>query len=117
LLIPLFAEPGYLALLVLMATAFIASAAQISYNVTQLSFRQSVTPRELQGRTNAAQRFMVWGTMPIGAVIGGLLGDQIGLRPTMLVGAIGATLAIGWVLFSPVRTLRTESEAAPEPVA
>ena len=42
-----------------------ASAAQISYNVTQLSFRQSVTPRDLQGRTNAAQRFMVWGTMPI----------------------------------------------------
>jgi MFS family permease len=115
LLVPLFAEPGWSAILVPMAGALIGNAAQISYDINQLSFRQSVTPSELQGRTNAAQRFMVWGTMPIGALIGGLLGDQIGLRSTMLVGAVGSMLAIGWVLFSPVRTLRAEPE--PEPVA
>jgi len=44
--------------------------------------------------------------MPIGALIGGLLGDQIGLRPTMLVGGIGALFAVVWLLASPVRSLR-----------
>lgn len=110
LLTPLFAEPGLLALLVPMAAGIIGAMAQISYNINQLSFRQSITPDHLQGRTNSAQRFLVWGTMPIGALIGGLLGDQIGLRPTMLVGGVGSALAFCWVLFSPVRSLR-EQEA------
>ncbi len=50
--------------------------------------------------------------MPIGALLGGLLGDQIGLRPTMLVGGIGCLFAVCWVFFSPVRTLRREAAQA-----
>jgi MFS family permease len=111
LLVPAFAEPGWSAMLVPMAASVLGATAQISYDINQLSFRQSITPHHLQGRTNSAQRFIVWGTMPIGALIGGLLGDQIGLRPTMLVGGIGTTLAVAWVLFSPVRTLRAEQAA------
>jgi MFS family permease len=106
LLVPLFAEPGLAALLIPMTASMIGSAAQLTYNINQLSFRQAITPHELLGRTNAAQRFIVWGTMPIGALIGGLLGDQIGLRPTMLVGGIGALFAVVWLLASPVRSLR-----------
>ena len=112
LLVPLFAEPGWSAILVPMAASIVGSSVQITYDINQLSFRQSITPHHLQGRTNAAQRFIVWGTMPIGALIGGLLGDQIGLRQTMLVGAIGGLFAVCWVLFSPVRALRHEAATA-----
>jgi hypothetical protein len=112
LLVPLFAEPGVSAIVVPMAASIIGSSVQITYDINQLSFRQSITPHHLQGRTNAAQRFIVWGTMPIGALIGGLLGDQIGLRSTMLVGGIGTLFSVFWVFFSPVRTLRRESGPA-----
>lgn len=116
-LVPLFAEPGLLAILVPMAASTIGSASQLTYDINQLSFRQSITPHHLQGRTNAAQRFIVWGTMPIGALIGGLLGDQIGLRPTMLVGAAGTLFAVAWILFSPVRSLRESPREQPAPAA
>jgi MFS family permease len=77
------------------------------YNVNQVSLRQAITPDRLQGRMNATMRFVVWGTIPIGALIGGFLGDAIGLRTTLLVGALGSGLSFLWVLLSPVRTLRT----------
>ena len=76
------------------------------YNINQVSLRQAITPDRLQGRMNATMRFMVWGTMPIGALVGGALGSAIGLRPTLWVAAIGVSLAFLWVFFSPVRSLR-----------
>src|SRR5207247_2095963 len=70
------------------------------------SLRQAITPDRMQGKMNATMRFMVWGTMPIGSFVGGVLGRSIGLRPTLWIGAIGGMLAFLWPLFSPVRTLR-----------
>ena len=52
--------------------------------------------------------------MPIGALVGGFLGEFIGLRPTLLVGALGSLLAIFWVYFSPVRALREVPDSAEE---
>jgi MFS family permease len=83
------------------------SGTGVVYNVNQVSLRQAITPHRLQGRMNAAMRFIVWGTMPIGALIGGVLGTHIGLRPTLLVGGFGSLLTVLWVFFSPVRGLRT----------
>jgi MFS family permease len=82
------------------------------YNITQVSFRQAITPERLQGRMNSVMRFIVWGVMPLGALIGGALGSWFGLRTAIWVGAIGMSLAVLPVLLSPVRTLRE----MPEPV-
>ena len=84
---------------------------QVVYNVSQVSLRQAITPDNMLGRMNATMRFIVFGTIPVGAVIGGTLGSTIGLRETLFVGAAGSTLAFLFVLFSPVRTLRTIPEA------
>jgi hypothetical protein len=62
---------------------------------------------------NATMRFVVWGTMPLGAVIGGILGGVIGLHETLYVAAIGETFAFLFVLLSPVRSLRTIEQAMP----
>ncbi len=83
------------------------SGTGVVYNVHQVSLRQAVTPHRLQGRMNAAMRFMVWGTMPVGALLGGVLGTTLGLRPTLLVGGAGSLLAVLWVWWSPVRHLPT----------
>ncbi|HEY5171741.1 MAG TPA: MFS transporter [Acidimicrobiia bacterium] len=75
------------------------------YNIAQVSLRQAITPRRLQGRMNASMRFMVWGTMPFGSLAGGALGTAIGLRPTLLVAGIGGLSAVPWVLARSVREL------------
>src|SRR5947208_1086317 len=99
----------------LIAGIFVASFGQPIYNINQVSLRQAITPNRLQGRMNASMRFMVWGTMPLGSLIGGALGTVIGLRPTLWVAGIGGSLAFLWVLFSPVRSLRAIPDAQPEP--
>ena len=58
------------------------------------------------GRMNATMRLIVWGTIPIGALIGGILGTVFGLVPVLWVSAIGASLSFLPVLLSPVRSLR-----------
>jgi MFS family permease len=78
----------------------------VVYNITQVSFRQGLCPPELLGRMNATMRFLVWGTMPLGAIAGGALGSAIGVRHTLLVAAIGSVLPVLPVFFSPLRRMR-----------
>jgi MFS family permease len=78
----------------------------VTYNITQVSFRQGLTPERLLGRMNATMRFLVWGTMPLGGLIGGLLGQYVGVRPTLWIGAVGHILAVLPVFLSPLRSMR-----------
>ena len=55
---------------------------------------------------NATMRFLVWGTIPIGSLLAGVLATTIGLRETIVIGAIGGFVPALFVLFSPVRSLR-----------
>ena len=83
------------------------------YNINQVSLRQAITPDRVQGRMNATMRTIVWGTIPIGAFLGGVLGTAIGIVETILIGAVVSTLAVLWVGIGPVRRLREQ----PAPVA
>jgi MFS family permease len=90
-------------------------------NITQVSFRQGLTPERLLGRMNATMRFLVWGTAPLGALAGGALGQLLGARPTLWVAAIGGLIPVLPVFFSPLRTMRelpawAEGEQTPGPV-
>jgi MFS family permease len=78
----------------------------VVYNVGQVSFRQGLTPERLLGRMNATMRFLVWGTMPIGGLLGGALGEVIGVRQALWVGVIGGVFAFVPVFLSPLRTMR-----------
>ena len=91
---------------------FIGGFSIVVYNIVQVSYRQAICPPRLQGRMNSVMRFIVWGTIPIGALVGGALGTWIGLRETIVIGAIGGSLAVLWIIFSPQRHLRE----MPEPI-
>lgn len=107
-----FAPVGTAAIPVLVASQLVFGFTVVLYNIPQLSYRQAICPPRLQGRMNSVMRFMVWGTIPIGALAGGALGTWIGLRQTILVGAIGGGLAFLWLVFSPQRHLHE----MPEPI-
>ena len=83
-----------------------AGFTQVVYNVNQVSLRQAITPERIQGRMNATMRFIVWGTMPIGTILGGVLGTVAGLHETIWIGAIGGLFAFVPPLLSPVWGLR-----------
>jgi len=82
------------------------SFAAVVYNVAQVSYRQAICPPRLLGRMNAAVRWVVFGTLPLGAVIGGALGAVIGVRPTLWIAFAGSWAAGWWVYFSPLRRQR-----------
>ena len=88
------------------AGSLLTWVANVVYNITQVSFRQALCPPPLLGRMNASMRFLVWGTMPFGAFLGGILGSSIGVRHTLLIGAIGGCFAFVPVFLSPLRTMR-----------
>jgi predicted MFS family arabinose efflux permease len=96
----------------LIASQAITGLSNMVYNINQVSLRQSITPQRLLGRMNATMRFIVWGTMPVGSLMGGALGEWLGLRPALLVAAAGSLFAFLWILFSPVRTLREQPAPA-----
>lgn len=72
----------------------------VVYNVTQVSYRQRMCPPELLGRMNASVRFLVWGVLPIGSLLGGVLGAVIGIEATMWVAVGIEALALVPVLGS-----------------
>jgi Transmembrane secretion effector len=78
----------------------------VVYNVAQVSFRQAICPDRLLGRMNASLRFLSWGVVPLGGLLGGALGELVGLRATLAVAAVGFVVAPMWLVASPVRDLR-----------
>jgi predicted MFS family arabinose efflux permease len=105
-LIPLASGPRWLAVVLLAGAQVLFGIGRPVFDINQLSLRQAMTAERMQGRVNASMLFLIWGVIPFGFLMGGVLGTLIGLRSTLLVGAIGMSLAFTWVLFSPVRTLR-----------
>jgi MFS family permease len=93
-------------LALLASTQILMWMAVVVYNITQVSFRQGLCPPALLGRMNATMRFLVWGTMPLGAFLGAVLGSSAGVRETLLLAAIGGALAFLPVFLSPLRHMR-----------
>jgi MFS family permease len=83
----------------------------LNYFVSAISLIQAITPDHLLGRTNASRRFLVQGVIPIGALVGGALGTVLGLRTTITIGAVGASVAVLPLFFSPLRGIRTTEDA------
>jgi len=83
----------------------------LNYFVTAVSLIQAITPDHLLGRTNASRRFVVQSMIPLGALLGGTLGTFIGLRPTIAIGAVGASLAVIPLFFSPLRGVKRTEDA------
>ena len=98
----------------LSASLFLGSVNNVVYNVAQVSLRQAITPEHFLGRMNATMRFLVWGTIPIGSLIGAGLSEVIGVRATVWVGSLLALFTFLPVFFSPVRHIRTIPSEPPE---
>ncbi|NUS64025.1 MAG: MFS transporter, partial [Saccharothrix sp.] len=88
---------------VVVGEAAVAYGATV-YNIAQVSYRQSLCPDHLLGRMNASIRFVVWGALPLGGLVGGVLGGGIGVTATLAVGMVCQAASVLWVVLSPLRS-------------
>ena len=73
------------------ALAIIGGVAMAQWNILLMSTYHQIIPNELFGRIHGTRRTLVWGLMPIGSMVGGLLAT-IDLRAPMVIGGGLATL-------------------------
>ena len=76
------------------------------YNINQVSLRQTIVPERVQGRMNATVRTINWGTVPVGAIMGGILGPTVGIIGTILIGGALQGAAVLWIVSRHVIHLR-----------
>lgn len=74
--------------------------------VALTSYRQATCPPDLLGRVNAASRWVTWGTLPLGGLVGGALAATVGVRTSLWIATIGGCLSGLWLFFSPLRGMR-----------
>jgi predicted MFS family arabinose efflux permease len=98
---------------ILAAIEFAISFFVLTYNITQVSARQRICPKPLLGRMNASIRFFVWGVMPIGALLAGVLGTAFGAFTTIVIGGVGMLFASLFVILHPLARMR-KLPVAPE---
>jgi MFS family permease len=120
LLVPLAPQNANDAFVFIVVAETILAYGVVLYNVTQVSMRQAITPERLQGRMNSVMRFIVWGVMPLGTLLGGTVATAVDLRAAIWAGAAGT--AVAWVplLLGPIWSLRevpSAEEEAPERLA
>ncbi len=106
LLVPLAGVLLGAALPLLVCRSLLLGIANPLYNVTSTSMQQTLTPPRLLGRVNASMEFIGVGTLPLGALVGGMLAEALGVWNALLIGALGGLLAVLWLQLSPVRSLR-----------
>ena len=116
LLIPLARGVGVGAMPFLLLAQFIGDGFGAIAGVAAASLRQSVTPPESLGRVGAVFQAAPGGLAMVGALAGGLLAGHIGIRPTLVIAALGYLAAPAWCLVSPLARLKILPDA-PDPHA
>ncbi|MEU6020295.1 MFS transporter [Micromonospora sp. NPDC048871] len=113
ILLPAAGGPPVVALAILLPMFFVSGMFMTVGNTNVATLQQMLIPRRQLGRVIAGMRTVTWGSMPIGALLGGTLGTLIGIRETLIITAVGFCLSALWIALSPIAKLR-EMPAAPQ---
>lgn len=104
LLIP--ATFGGVGVVLFVAGSFLLSMGGTATNVNLDTFAQQYVPSDMLGRLAAGLRFVAYGAIPLGAVMGGLLGNALGTRTAILIMTALLPLTGLFLLFSPMGRVR-----------
>jgi len=116
LFVPLAQGATLLAATFLIAQQVVGDGAFTVYDIGSVSVRQTITPERVMGRVTAGMRLSGLGGTLAGALVGGLLGETVGLRGTLVIASSGMLLAAVWLAVSPVRGLRGVIVSPEQPI-
>jgi MFS family permease len=100
-------------ILILTIGQVVGDTALTIYFITAVSLRQAVTPDQLLGRMNATFEFLVTGIGPLGLLLGGFLGQYVGIQASLVVAAGGLLAGWAWLYFSPIPHLGRPAQLDP----
>ena len=106
-LLALAGGPTWAAAAVLGVVEFVSALGVMLYDVNQNALQTTVTPDAVRSRVAGAYSTINYGVRPLGALAGGLLGETLGLRPTLVLAAAGGVLSVLWLLPSPIPRIRS----------
>jgi MFS family permease len=98
--------PTWTKVVVLGVAEFVSGIGVILFDVPLNAIKTSVTPDAMRSRVAGAFSTINYGVRPLGALAGGALGSLIGIRPTLLIAALGGALGCLWLFASPVARVR-----------
>ncbi|MGH3506449.1 MAG: MFS transporter, partial [Nocardioidaceae bacterium] len=108
LAVPVLANgPTWLGVTVLAAAEFVSGVGVMLFDVPLNSLQTSITPDAMRSRVAGAFSTINYGVRPIGAVTGGVLGSLLGIRPTLVIAAVGGAMCCLWLLASPIAKVRS----------
>lgn len=114
--IPLASGPVWTRAAVLGCVEFVSGLGVMLFDVNLNALQTAVTPDALRSRVSGAFSTVNYGIRPLGAIIGGILGQTIGIGPSMVVAGVGGALSFVWLLPSPIYTTRSLDDLDPVPV-
>lgn len=110
------AAPGISASVTLVgAASALGGSGAMVWNVITVSLRQRIAPDHMLGRVNAGYRLLAWGSMPLGALLAGVLGDLFGVRAVFLIAGGGALLGLPLLLTIVTESAITNAEHPVDP--
>jgi hypothetical protein len=92
-----------LAFIILLVSQLLGDSGLTIFFIGSLSLRQSITPDRLLGRINASFEFLVGSVGTLGIMVGGLVGQWVGLRPAITIAAVGMLVSTVWLFLSPLQ--------------
>jgi MFS family permease len=106
LLVPLATGPLWLILAMLFLAEFGSGLGVMILDISAASIFAALVPPQLRSRVSGAYTLVNYGVRPVGSLIGGFLGTQLGLRPALWIATVGAILGFLWLLPSPIPGMR-----------
>lgn len=112
-LVPAAGGPHWFVVVLLFTAELLSGVGLMLLDILAGTISAAIVPPLLRSRVAGAFMVVNYGVRPIGAALGGLLGTELGVRPTLWIATVGSVAGIAWLLPSPLRTMRDLPEEAP----
>ncbi|HZP95567.1 MAG TPA: MFS transporter [Candidatus Limnocylindria bacterium] len=117
LLTPLAAGPLAIATLMVFLPQLLGDGLQTVAGIARITLRQGVVPDRVLGRVNATVEVLSHGVGPFGALVAAVVAEQLGVRGAIAIGWLGGSLAVLFLVFSPLPRVDTPSSWSEERLA
>jgi MFS family permease len=105
ILVPIAGGPHWFVIACLFVAEFFSGIGLMMLDIMAGTISAGLVPTQLRSRVSGAFMVVNYGVRPLGTSVAGVLGETIGLRPTMWIATVGAVTGLLWIVPSPIMSL------------